>query len=95
MIKVVAGMDIPSDKIDSAMGIINELVAATVQEAGCISYNFCKATGSADSYAFIESWQDQAALDAHMASEHFGRLLPALEDYSVGETQIAVFEVVV
>ena len=95
MIKVVAGMTIAPDKIDAAMDIVNELIAATVKEAGCIGYNFCKATDSEDAYAFIESWQDQAALDAHMASEHFGRLLPALGAYSTGEPQIAVYSVLV
>jgi len=95
MIKVVAKMNISTEAIGSAMPLIEELIAATVQEEGCIAYNFCKELGSADAYAILESWETQEALDAHSSSEHFIRILPQLGAFVTGDVAITAYEVLV
>ncbi len=93
MIKVVAKMSIAPENKDAAGALIEELVAATVQEEGCINYNFCQEAGSDNSYAILETWEGMAALGAHEKSEHFTRLIPRIAECVSGEISIEVFEV--
>jgi len=95
MLKVVAKMSFTPEAKDSALPLVKELVAATVQEKGCLGYNFCQQAESTDAYAMIESWETPEALDAHMKSEHFTTILPQISALGKGETEIAVFEVLV
>ena len=44
---------------------------------------------------FIEEWQDYAALDAHIASEHFQRLVPKIDAYSIKDGRFTYMESVI
>ena len=56
-----------------------ELVAATLaNDAGVIEYDILTSTTRPLELMIYETWKDQAALDAHSASDHFKRLVPAL-----------------
>ncbi len=92
MLKVVAKMTIAPEKTEDALVFIRELVSATLEEEGCISYNFCQEAGSESAYAMIETWKDKAALDAHLSSEHFTRISPQLGTCTEGMS-LAVYEV--
>ena len=94
MIKVVARLNFTSEGLEKLMPVIEELVAATVQEEGCVSYNFCKNVEVADAYAINETWESMAALDAHLNSEHFIRLVPQLRAEALGERDTSLYEVV-
>jgi quinol monooxygenase YgiN len=93
MLKVVAKMTVAPEAKDSVTALVEELVAATVKEDGCINYNFCQELEGTDSYAIIETWASKEALDAHMQSEHFTRLIPEISALVTGEIEIAVFTV--
>jgi autoinducer 2-degrading protein len=66
---------IPRDKADEAEGYLRELAATSRAEAGCAGYEVARAD-EADHATFVlfEKYRDQAALDAHMQTEHFQRL---------------------
>jgi len=93
MIKVVAKMTLSSEAAESALPVLEELIAATVQEEGCVNYNFCQSTASADEFAIIETWETQEALDVHSVSEHFSRLVPQLADLATGDIEISSYTV--
>jgi quinol monooxygenase YgiN len=57
-----------------AAELAGELAAATRQEAGCEAYAPCRDPEDARSFLFYEQYRDQAAFEAHGASEHFQRL---------------------
>lgn len=44
------------------------LVGPTRQEAGCISYQLLQNLAEPVDFTFIEEWQDDAAIDAHLSS---------------------------
>lgn len=52
---------------------VAELAAASRAEAGCLEF---KASRGEDGTTFVlyEEWRDDAALEAHYATEHFQRL---------------------
>ncbi len=66
---------VPIGKADAAEGCLRELAATSRTEPGCLGYEVARAD-EADHATFVlfEKYSDQAALDAHMQSEHFQRL---------------------
>ena len=53
---------------------LQQLAAATVQEPGNICYRL-HTTEDPDQFIIYEQWKNQAALDAHMATEHLQQFL--------------------
>ena len=47
------------------------VIAASLQDAGCLSYDVHMSLSDPDRIVFIERWADRAALDAHFQTEHF------------------------
>jgi quinol monooxygenase YgiN len=65
----------PDDKADEAERIFRALRHASLREEGCLGYEVCRGDeASPGTFALYEKWRDQAALDAHYATEHFVRL---------------------
>jgi len=65
----------PADRADEVERMFAELAVASRAEPGNIGYEVMR--GGADArgtFVLFEKWRDQAALDIHMAEEHFVRL---------------------
>ncbi|MFT0211262.1 putative quinol monooxygenase [Pseudomonas sp. F1_0610] len=82
MLKLIAEDFIAPEHIAKVLPLYRELLDKTRQEAGCIRYELCHDLREQGHFVFIETWQDYAALDAHVASEHFQRLVPQIDQYS-------------
>ena len=85
MIKVIARTLVREECIEAYHALARELVALTQKENGCISYTINQSTADKRLHAMIEAWEDMDALKAHMASEHFRRLVPQMGQYAEGE----------
>lgn len=46
------------------------LRAATLKEAGCLSYELHKALNTPDTYVFVERWESRSHLEAHFGQPH-------------------------
>ncbi len=55
----------------------------TRQEPLCLAYDLFEDRKQPGHFIFIEEWPDQAALDAHCASEHFRRLVPQIDAHQI------------
>jgi quinol monooxygenase YgiN len=65
----------PEDKADEVERLLRDLGEASRGEDGCAGFDVCRGDGdSAGTFVLFEKWRDQAALDAHYATEHFTRL---------------------
>ena len=82
MIKVVARTVVREECIEAYQALAREIVAETQKERGCISYTMNQSTGDKRLHAMIEVWESMDALNAHMASEHFKRLVPQMGQYA-------------
>ena len=82
MIKVVARTLVREECIEAYHALAREIVAATQSERGCISYTMNQSAEDRRLHAMIEAWEDMDALKAHMASEHFGRIVPQMAQYA-------------
>jgi quinol monooxygenase YgiN len=60
---------------DKVAGMLRELRDASRREPGVITFDVVRADDDPAQFALYEEYRDQAALDAHGASEHFQRLV--------------------
>ncbi len=92
MLKLIAEDFIDPTKIEIVLPLYQELVEATRKEAGCISYELCHDLKNPGHFIFIEEWQDYDALDAHVTSEHFQRLVPQIDAYRISDGRFTHME---
>ena len=78
MIKVVARTIVREECIEAYHTLAKELVEETQKESGNISYTLNQSLENKKLHAMIEVWESREALDAHMASEHFKRIVPQI-----------------
>ncbi|MBR1457584.1 MAG: antibiotic biosynthesis monooxygenase [Oscillospiraceae bacterium] len=78
MIKIVASSLVREACIEQYHALAKELVEKSQAEPGNICYTLNQSTSDPRVHSFLESWKDQAAIDAHNASEHFQRIVPQL-----------------
>ena len=60
---------------DNAEAILRELRDASRKEEGVITFDVARSQEKPNVFALWEAYKDRAALDAHVASEHFKRLV--------------------
>src|SRR3954470_17007968 len=59
---------------DRIVEVLEELARASNADPGCRLYQPHRATDDARAFFIYEQYDDQAAFEAHVASEHFKRL---------------------
>lgn len=64
--------------INEIKNIADSLVAASRNDAGCISYDFFESTTTPGSYIIIETWENDSLLDIHSHAPHFEKYVPQL-----------------
>lgn len=92
MVTVVAKNTINTEKYDEIMGLCKELVVETRKEDGCIKYEMHQDANDKAILTMIEEWESQEALDKHMQSEHFTRIVPLLGPLMAAETVMNVYK---
>ena len=70
MLVVVAAVRGQPDKRTEIVAALAACAAASRKDPGCRSYLFTSDVEDEHSYASIETWDDQASLDAHMQQPH-------------------------
>ncbi len=78
MIRITARNIVRKEHIPQYQKLVKELVEATRKEDGCVMYTSNQSIKDERVHCFIEEWRDQAAVDRHMASEHYQRIIPQL-----------------
>lgn len=81
MIKVIARSVIKENHLADALSLYKLLVAETVKEQGCISYELFQELDDPNSLTLIEEWDDIEALKLHTETSHFVTLVEKLAAY--------------
>ena len=92
MIKVVAKSLAKADKLDTILELSAELVEKTVKEEGCIKYELFQDIQDPKIMIIIEEWESEEALSKHMASEHFKRIVPQLNEMREKASEINILK---
>lgn len=92
MIKVVAKSFAKADKIDKILELSKEMVEKTVKEEGCIKYEIFRDVKDSKVMIIIEEWESDEALNKHMASEHFKRIVPQLNELREKASEVNILK---
>lgn len=91
MIKVVAKNFAKEDKIKEVTELCKELVEETRKEEGCIKYEVFQDVNEPNVLTMIEEWDSVEALNKHMKSEHFTRIIPEFGELMDKDGDINVY----
>ena len=80
MIRIIATFRVRSDAVKEFRSLAGELVEVSRAEDGNLAYDLCVARDDAASFVVLETWHDDAAIEAHNASAHFTTLVPRMVD---------------
>ena len=78
MIKVVAKSLVKEACVEAYTKLEKELVDKSQSDAGMVYYTLNISVENPRLFAMLECWENQEALQAHMASEHFTTMVPQL-----------------
>ncbi len=80
-VRVVARIVALPDQVDALKAVLLGLVAPTRREVGAIKYDLLQNRVDPTDFTFIEEWESEDALNAHLASAHLAAAIakiPAL-----------------
>ncbi len=79
MISVLVGCSVKTENLDEALCVYRELIAATREEPGCLSYELLQLRDDPSQLMLTERWLSQEHLDAHTRTDHFIEAMQKLE----------------
>lgn len=91
MIKVVARNVAKENKITEVIQLYKELVGLTRKEEGCIKYELYQDENDPTIITMIEEWESRKALDEHLKSEHFTRIVPKIKKFMTKQTDMNIY----
>ncbi|MCT7949679.1 antibiotic biosynthesis monooxygenase [Ancylothrix sp. C2] len=74
-LRVVAKVVALPDKIEELKTILIELLEPTRKETGCIFYDLMQNQTNPAEFVFVEEWESEADLQAHLTSDHIQEAL--------------------
>ena len=92
MIKVVAKSFAKPDKLNKILELSAEMVEKTVKEEGCIKYELFQDIKAPEVLVIVEEWESEEALSRHMASEHFRRIVPQLNELREKASEVNILK---
>ncbi len=93
MIVMLAEMPIVPDGRDAALSLFEDLAAASRAEDGVIDYRVTTDVESPNTVRVIEQYEDAAAVDAHMSSDHFESFQADVAPHMAGEPELYRYDV--
>ena len=93
-LRVVARAVARPDKIDELRSTLLALIEPTRKEPGCIRYEMLQNNSDPTDFTFVEEWESDAALNAHLETDHFKEVAAKLPDLIVGQPDIRRYSVV-
>lgn len=92
MIYVVAKNYAKSEALKEIHALYEELVKLTREEPGCIQYELFADASAPEKLTMIETWESREALDQHLTSAHFTRIVPALKCLMAQPGEMSILE---
>jgi quinol monooxygenase YgiN len=87
---IVATVTVKPDKIKAFTEAAKEIIEKSNKEAGCKSYQLYQDPYDKTKFVFVEEYKNQAAIDAHFASDYFKAFGPKISDLVVAPAKIKI-----
>ena len=88
MIVLLAKSRLLEGKQQEFISVAEKLVKATREEPGCVYYDLVQDALDDKVFLFVEKYLDEAAVAAHMASEHFQTYVPMMNAFREGPSEV-------
>lgn len=92
MIRVVARVVALPDKVEAVKSVLLGLIEPTRKEEGCIVYELLQNQADPTDFTFVEEWESQALLEAHLASAHIEEAESQLNGLVAAEPDIRLYQ---
>jgi quinol monooxygenase YgiN len=93
MIIITGRAQVRPDQREAAISAARDMRKHTIGEPGCLDYCFWSATDDPSAILLFEQWQDQPALQAHLAAPHTAASLAQIGPAVDGTLEVTRFEV--
>jgi quinol monooxygenase YgiN len=90
---IVAKLTVKPDKVKAFTEAAKEIIEKSNKEAGCKSYQLYQDPYDNTKFVFVEEYKNQAAIDAHFASDYFKAFGPKISDLVVAPAKIKIISV--
>ncbi len=90
-LKVVARMMASPDKIEEVRVLLTSLLEPSSRDFGCIRYECLQNLADPSDFTFVEEWQNEAALKAHLNTPHLQAALAKLPALLAAEPDIRCY----
>ena len=92
MITLIAKSIIKKGKKEEFKKTAKELIAESRKEEGCISYNLYGNLKNKNIMIFLEEWKDEKSIELHKNSDHYKRIIPTLNEFREGPSDIELLK---
>jgi quinol monooxygenase YgiN len=90
---IVAKVSVKPDKIKDFTEAAKEMIENSNKETGCKFYQLYQDPYENTKFVFVEEYQNQAAVDAHFASDYFKGFGPKITDLITEPAKIKIVSV--
>lgn len=91
MIRLNVFIQVKPENRAALLDAAKELTAASLKDAGCVSYDIYESATRKDVLMICETWTDEASLKAHATAAHFTTLVPQLQALGTMKTEKFIF----
>jgi quinol monooxygenase YgiN len=91
-IRVVARVVALPDKVEQVKSVLIGLIEPTRKEDGCIVYELLQNQDDPTDFTFVEEWESQSLLDAHLDSLHIAAADSQLDGLVATEPDIRIYQ---
>jgi len=91
-IRVIAHLIALPEKVEELKSLLLSIIEPTRQESGCIKYELLQNNNDPTDFTFVEEWESNDLLDAHLASTHIQEGLRKLEGIAAAPPDIRRYQ---
>jgi quinol monooxygenase YgiN len=92
MIIVAGTFRVPEERLAELMPVARATLAATRQEAGCVTYSYACDVEDRGLIRVYEEWESRAHLEAHFRQAHMGPWRAKLVEIGASGRSLKVYE---
>jgi quinol monooxygenase YgiN len=90
---IVAKLTVKPEKVKAFTEAAKEMIEKSNKETGCKSYQLYQDPYDNTKFVFVEEYKNQAAVDAHFASDYFKAFGPKISDMVAEPSKIKIISV--
>ena len=90
---IVAKLSVKPEKAKDFIEAAREMIEKSNKESGCSFYQLYQDPYDNSKFVFVEEYKNQAAVDAHFATDYFKAFGPKIGDLIIGPPEIKIVSI--